>query len=279
MHTRRAHAASLALLAAWVTLAVGLIAGCSALPSSSANAPSHAVERIVETVGDTVDKLRHVRVYDPLSWNADEASLVNRQGMAGLWGTCGECALANTLNLATGSAYAEADIVDFALERGLCEPSTGGMSTDHMLSAYEELLPADRMGIFCYDGPYALTIDEMADKIDRGSLLDVSVYGEMMREGGHVGEGDVYTTHWIVLHRAVRDETGAVAGFDIVDSASDMTFISTQALSDVHFGHDGTTMIDPTCLEVYGWKYANGAPFTWDDVAPPRLRTMYVTSS
>ena len=94
----------------------------------SANAPSDT-----SASGTGVAHLeKRKRVYVPLSWDVTQAHLVGRQGTTALWGACGECAVANSLNLVTGSAYSEADIVYFALDHGLCDPSTGGMTLQNM---------------------------------------------------------------------------------------------------------------------------------------------------
>ena len=241
---------------------VAFAAGCAPLPADSSEATSASSERAaVETTSRLQaeteaedDPGTPERSIVPLEWDASTAQLVGRQGSAGLWGACGECAIANTLNLVTGSVCTEADIVDYTLEQGLCDPATGGMTLDDMADAYSGLLPLDRMDVHGYAGDYAPTIDEMATLLDAGIILNASVYGEMMREGGHTGEGDIHGTHWLVLHRADRAPDGTVAGFGIIDSASDTTYLSAQKLADVYYGHDGTTILDPACVEVYGWK-------------------------
>lgn len=205
--------------------------------------------KVVAALSATVDQIHRI---GPLSWNIDEAFLVGSQGTTELWGTCGQCCIANTLNLVTGSAYTEADIVAFTLEQGLCEPETGGMSLDHMVDAYDKLLPNDSMGVFCSDYDYAPTIDGLAARLEYGLILNVSVYGEMMREGGHIGEGEIPGTHWIVLHSVDREPDGSVAGFGIIDSASSITYLTAQELSDIYYGHDGTTITDPTCIQIFG---------------------------
>lgn len=197
------------------------------------------------------------RVYAPLTWDIGNAFIVGRQGTTALWGACGECCIANTLNLVTGSSYTEADIVGYVLERGLCDPTTGGMTLENIADAYVGLIPLDAMGAYGYGGDYAPSIDDMARLLDKGIILNAAVYGEMMREGGHTGEGDVYTTHWIVLHSVERNPDGSVAGFGIVDSASSISYLSAQQLADIYYGHDGTSIIDPSCVLVYRWVYAD----------------------
>ena len=89
----------------------------------------------------------------------------------------------------------------------------------------------------------------------RTPLTMISGYGEMMREGGHTGEGDIYGSHWIVVHGADRSADGSVIGFWIIDSSSTIDYLTAEDLSDIYYGHDGTTILDPSCIEVFGWKY------------------------
>ena len=194
------------------------------------------------------------RVYVPLSWTLEGTPICENQGTTYLWGTCGECVIANTLNLVTGSSYSEADIVAYVTSAGLCDMSSGGMTLNNMADAYVHYLPED-MDVFGYGGSYAPTIEEMADKIESGKILNVSVYGEMMREGGHTGEGDVYGTHWILAHGVRRDAGGNLLGFEILDPASPASYISASDLHDVYYGHDGTKILDPSCIQVFGWRY------------------------
>ena len=195
-----------------------------------------------------------LRKDEPLTWDASTAYLVGNQGASGLWGTCGECAIATTLNLVTGSTYTEADIVDYVLGEGLCETSSGGMSANQLVAAYKGLLPSDSMDARLSIDDDAPTIEGMAELLERGVMLNVSVYGEMMREGGHTGEGEIFSTHWIVAYAADRAADGSVAGFWIIDSASDISYLTADQLAQIYYGHDGTTIIDPLCVEVYGYS-------------------------
>lgn len=195
------------------------------------------------------------RGYVPLHWDASQASLVGRQGSAGLWGTCGECVIANTLNILTRSEYSEADLVNYVLEHGLCDPGSGGMDINQMALTYVDLLPSSYMDVYGWGGSYAPNIDTIAEWLDKGRFVNISVYGEMMREGGHTGEGEVYSTHWLALTGVHRNEDGSVAGFDIVDSASSATYIDADRLAEIYYGHDGTTILDPSVIMIYGWEY------------------------
>ncbi|RAP50573.1 MAG: hypothetical protein BZ138_06540 [Methanosphaera sp. rholeuAM270] len=147
--------------------------------------------------------------------------------------------------------------MDHVLAAGECD-NVGGMTVNDMLHAYADYLPAGISAYAYFDDEAILDVEEMAARIDKGRLLNVSVYGEMQRQGGHTGEGGVYGTHWLVLTRADRDAAGNLLGFDVLDSASHQDYITTAQLREIYLGHDGTEILDPTCIEVYGWGYDLG---------------------
>ncbi len=200
--------------------------------------------------------------YAPIPRDPSTATTVGRQGQTGLWGTCGECVIGNTLNLALKRSYSEADIVNFVLENGLCVPETGGMTLYQMVDAYDKLLANTSLQIFGYGDIYAPELIEVADKIDHGYLINMSVYGEMMREGGHTGEGDTETTHWILVHTVLRNPDNTIAGFGITDSASNITTISLEDLQHIYRGYAGTNLIDSSVIEIFRW-----IPFTYRNFA------------
>ena len=267
------------IVAAFILFA---LSGCSAPPSNSSSAASDegtesasaseagtsttvtASSSAQDNVEPTADELffnenvpfasERGRKLVPLHWDIDNAYIVGYQGAGPVWGSCGECCIANTLNMVTGSSYTEEDIVRFVADHGWYEPSTGGMTINDMANAYSALLPLKSMDVYGYGGDYAPTIEDMATRLENGIILNVSVYGEMMREGGHVGEGEINGTHWIVVQSVYRNADGSLAGFGIIDSASDITYLTAQELTDFYYGHDGTTIVDPSCIQVYGWE-------------------------
>lgn len=229
-----------------------VLSGCSTAASPAADEAGSSESASLE------DKtfIGRYKLLVPLYWDVNSSYIVGMQGKAGLWGTCGECVIANTLNLVTGSAYTEADIVDYVTQRGLCDPTSGGMTIDDMMAVYKRLLPRNTIDAHASAWEDAPSIATMADMLDNGIILNVSVYGEMMREGGHTGEGDINSSHWILAHHADRAADGSVAGFWIIDSASSRQYLTAEELSNIYYGHDGTTIIDPLCIEVFGWRYA-----------------------
>lgn len=229
-----------------------------ALPGCSTTTPPTAEEASSSQSASLEDKtfIGRYKVLVPLSWDVSSSYIVSTQGNAGLWGTCGQCVVANTLNLVTGSVYTEADIVNYVTQRKLCDPTSGGMTIDDMLAVYDQLLPRNSMAAHVDAWDDAPTIVMMADMLDEGIMLNVSVYGEMMREGGHTGEGDITGTHWIVIYHADRAADGSVIGFWIIDSASSIDYLTAEELSNFYYGHDGTKILDPSCIEIFGWRYA-----------------------
>ncbi len=200
--------------------------------------------------------------YAPIIRDPSVAKTVGRQGQAGLWGTCGECVIGNTLNLALNQSFTEADIVNYVMEKGLCVPETGGMTLYQMVDAYDQLLARTNIQVFGYGDIYSPELIEVANKIDHGYLINLSVYGEMMREGGHTGEGDTETTHWILVHSVIRNADNSIAGFGITDSASSMTTISLEDLQHIYRGYAGTNLIDSSVIELFRW-----VPFTYRNFA------------
>ena len=239
------------VVAIFLCLALTLV-GCS----TSAPHTADEADSPQSASSENKTSIKRYKVIVPLSWDVSSSYIVGEQGKAGLWGTCGECVIANTLNLVSGSAYTEADIVDYVTQRKLCDPTSGGMTMDDMMAVYEQLLPRDSMAANVSAWEDAPTITAMADLLDQGIILNVSVYGEMMREGGHTGEGDIYGSHWIVVHHADRSADGGVLGFWIIDSSSTIEYLTVEELSNIDYGHDGTTILDPSCIEVFGWKYS-----------------------
>lgn len=265
--------ASLAFLRAVLAVAVFsvLLASCTpAQPVSHTTANASSAPEAASSLASEPDDRQGDRVVEgsagprykqvPLAWDAATAHTVGRQGTTPLWGTCGECVIANTVNMVTGSSYSEADIVDFVVEYGLCDPATGGMTNTDMLDTYEAFLPLDAMSTEGRSYEWAPTPNEMAKMLQNGIILNISVYGEMMREGGHTGEGEIPGTHWILLHGVDIAEDGSVRGFEIVDSASDITYLTAQDLAAIYYGHDGTTITDPASIAVFAWDDRDGAP-------------------
>lgn len=190
----------------------------------------------------------------PLDTLLDGKTLWHHQGTSGYWGTCGETTIANTLNVVTGSSYTETDIVDIASQGEHMEMDSGGMTVDDMIWVYRQLLPSDMYAMYFSYGN-APDLAGINERLQEGMVLNVSVYGAMMREGGHTDEGEIYSDHWITLTSAVTDDAGNVIGYTVVDSASTIDYLTCGQLEDIYHGHDGTTILDPTVLEVFGWEY------------------------
>ena len=226
---------------------------------ADASVPTTARKEIVDPVKN--------RSFVPLKWNIAAITPVYQgSGNTGYWGTCGEVTIANTLNLLqikdpNGNPWDEKSLVDFALQNEAMDPENGGMKLSDVVKVYVAAFGLDEknnnLDVIAYGKEYAPSIEDIASKISSGKLVNVSVYGEMMREGGHTGEGDIYGTHWLLLYGVDYNADGSIAGFKIVDSASSATYITASDLSDIYFGHDGTNILDPSCVVIYGWEYVD----------------------
>lgn len=208
------------------------------------------------SIYDEKIKLRW-RVYIPIDNSITGKTIWRTQGTSGYWGTCGEVCIANTVNIATGSTYSESDIVSLCRDAGLMDETTGGMNVRQMVSTYKKILP-EGMSSFGYGGTYALDTTDIGKKLKQGMLLNVSIYGEMMREGGHTGEGDVYSDHWIIITGAVEDSSGNTIGYNIIDSASAITYLSCSDFDKIYHGYEGTNILDSTCIAIYAYKIVEG---------------------
>ena len=74
--------------------------GCS----TSAPHPADETDSSQSASSEDMTAIKRYKAIVPLSWDISSSYIVGEQGKAGLWGTCGECVIANTLNLVTGSA-------------------------------------------------------------------------------------------------------------------------------------------------------------------------------
>lgn len=186
----------------------------------------------------------------PLDISIDDKTVWRTQGNAGYWGTCGQVTITNTLNIILGTKYSEQDLVSHTHGAGLMDALTGGMTLGDMVQAYVDMLPNDNYWVFGYGDSCAPSIADIVRKIEAGRVLNVSVYGDMMRNGGHENEGNVWSDHWITVYDVVYDDDGEVYCFMIVDSSSDMEYLLVEDLEKCYIGHSGTIIGDRCCIEI-----------------------------
>ncbi len=180
----------------------------------------------------------------------------------GYEGTCGPTSQANAVNEVLGiNELTENKVLNIAVDNGLCEISdnpaeSGGTTTEQFMELYDKVNESigDKIQTELYDFDNALNVEEMADKIDEGSVLNVAVdsatlWGENDHIPGTLAE-DVATDHWITVTGVERDAAGNPEGFHIIDSGGGESYVDAQTYERMCFGEMGREMLDPTCIVV-----------------------------
>ena len=181
----------------------------------------------------------------------------------GFEGTCGPTSQANAINALFGTnEMTENKVLTVAVENELCETGSidpadnGGTGTEDFMKLYEKVNEkiGDRLNVECFDYDKALSVDEMADKLDEGSVLNIAVdSATLWDQNDHIpGElaEDVCTDHWITVTGVDRDANGEVIGFNIIDSGGGESYADIEKYERMCFGESGREMIDPTCIVV-----------------------------
>ena len=112
----------------------------------------------------------------------------------------------------------------------------------------------DKLDVECFDCENALSVDEMAKKLEEGSVLNIAVdsatlWDENNHIPGTLGE-DVATDHWITVTGVDRNPDGSIAGFKIIDSGGGENYADAEKYERMCFGEPGRQMLDPTCIVV-----------------------------
>lgn len=213
----------------------------------------------------------YVREYDDfetsvLSENPEfyETGQFYQQGINeyGYQGTCGETSQANAINTLLGNnELTENKVLDIAVDNNLCEISedisnSGGTTTSNFMELYDKVNESigDKIDVDLYEYDNALSPEEMADRIENGSVLNVAVdsatlWGENDHIPGQLAS-DTYTDHWITVTGVSRDAEGNIDKFDIIDSGGGVDSVDYETYERMCFGEDGREMIDPTCIVV-----------------------------
>ena len=219
-----------------------------------------------------IDSDTFVREYDDfeqkvLSENPDfyETGQFYRQGVndLGYEGTCGPTSQANAINTLLGTnEMTENKVLHIAVDNNLCEvgeispADNGGTSTDQFMELYDKVNEqiGDKLDIECFEYDNSLSVEQMAEKLDEGAVLNVAVdsqtlWGENYHIPGTLGE-DVYTDHWITVTGVNRNDVGDISSFNIIDSGGGVSEVSAETYDRMCFGESGRQMIDPTCIVV-----------------------------
>ena len=181
----------------------------------------------------------------------------------GFEGTCGPTSQANAINALLGTnEMTENKVLTVAVENELCETKSidpadnGSTGTEDFMKLYEKVNEkiGNRLSIECFDYDKALSVDEMADKLDEGSVLNIAVdSATLWNQNEHIpGElaEDVCTDHWITVTGVDRDTDGKIIGFNIIDSGGGESYADIEKYERMCFGESGREMIDPTCIVV-----------------------------
>ena len=219
-----------------------------------------------------IDSDTFVREYDDfeqkvLSENPDfyETGQFYIQGVndLGYEGTCGPTSQANAINTLLGTnEMTENKVLHIAVDNNLCEvgeispADNGGTSTDQFMELYDKVNEqiGDKLDIECFEYDNSLSVEQMAEKLDEGAVLNVAVdsqtlWGENYHIPGTLGE-DVYTDHWITVTGVNRNDVGDISSFNIIDSGGGVSEVSAETYDRMCFGESGRQMIDPTCIVV-----------------------------
>ena len=178
----------------------------------------------------------------------------------GFEGTCGETTQANTLNKLLGTnEITENDVLNIAIDKNLCEvdvldpANSGGTSTEQFMQLYDEMnhRVGDKLNIELFDYDDALGIDDMASRIENGSVLNIAVDSyELWDQPRDITDTAHYTDHWISVTGVDRSVDGGIMGFKIVDSGGSESYLDIDKFERCYYGAKDSPVIDPTCIVV-----------------------------
>ena len=178
----------------------------------------------------------------------------------GFEGTCGETTQANTLNKLLGTnEITENDVLNIAIDKNLCEvdvldpANSGGTSTEQFMQLYDEMnhRVGDKLNIELFDYDDALGIDDMASRIENGSVLNIAVDSyELWDQPRDITDTAHYTDHWISVTGVDRSVDGGIIGFKIVDSGGSESYLDIDKFERCYYGAKDSPVIDPTCIVV-----------------------------
>ncbi len=181
----------------------------------------------------------------------------------GYEGTCGPTSQANAINTLLGTnEFTENKVLTVAVENDLCETSSldpadnGGTTTDEFMELYGKINEKldGKLNVERYDYENALSVNEMADKLDEGAVLNIAVDANTLWDSnnhipGIMGQ-DKMTDHWITVTGVDRNPDGSIAGFKLIDSGGGENYADVDKYERMCFGEPGREMLDPTCIVV-----------------------------
>ena len=178
----------------------------------------------------------------------------------GFEGTCGETTQANTLNSLLGTnEITENDVLSVAIDKNLCEvdnldpANSGGTSTEQFMDLYNEMnhQSGDKLDVELFDYEDALSLDDMASRLENGSVLNIAVdSNELWDLPTDITDTAHYTDHWISVTGVDRDVTGNISGFKIIDSGGGEKYLDVDKFERCYYGSSDNPVLDPTCIVV-----------------------------
>ena len=178
----------------------------------------------------------------------------------GFEGTCGETTQANTLNSLLGTnEITENDVLSVAIDKNLCEvdnldpANSGGTSTEQFMDLYNEMnhQNGDKLDVELFDYEDALSLDDMASRLENGSVLNIAVdSNELWDLPTDITDTAHYTDHWINVTGVDRDVTGNISGFKIIDSGGGEKYLDVDKFERCYYGSSDNPVLDPTCIVV-----------------------------
>ena len=231
---------------------------------------SPQMQEIEESIPATDEKMPVIDATAPIAPDIEEeipeVDSFYEQGNNeyGFENTCGPTSIANSLNYLLGkNEYTENAVLTQAIQEGLCAnypdcPSAGGgTTTDEFIALYEHMneRSGDQLQIDRFDFDKVLTMDEVVQKLDEGSVVNVAVDADTLwgeRAPSIMGAPAVEknTDHWITVTGVDRSEDGKVQGFHIIDSGGGVSYVDTETYQAMCYGDDSLHLKDPTCIVV-----------------------------
>lgn len=230
---------------------------------------------------DSADENNSERIYDDFEavTIADKPDFYDEgkfyeQGINeyGYLGTCGPTSQANAINQLLGTnELTENKVLTIAVDNGLCftdedyPNDCGGTTTAEFmeLSGKVNEQIGDKVDVKLFDYDESLSVEQIAQKLDEGSTLNIAVdsyalWDEPRNYVNDMGEptDDFPSDHWIAAIGAKRDETGSILGFDVIDSGGGVKYIEKEKFDRVCFGTEDHRVMDPTCI-VFSKKELN----------------------
>ena len=193
----------------------------------------------------------------------DNVSYHQGQNDLGALGTCGPTSIANSLNRVTGSTeYTENKVLHNAMDNNLCHKSDnpyscGGTTTRDVVSIIDNVKNTDdNIHTEVYEYDKALSVDDLAKRLDDpGMVAMVGVDSATLWDqrgdvacSGLFQHTDSPSDHWITVDSPIRDETGNLTGFNIIDSGGGVSEVSREKFEAMYMGDAGHTVSDPTAV-------------------------------